>query len=62
MNNVTIQDIVKSLEETYKISIQIDSVHLRESHRYNFTYNKDEGAEEAIRMLQYMTGLNCKVN
>ena len=60
MNNVTIQDIVKSLEETYKISIQIDSVHLR-NHRYNFTYKKDEGAEEAIRMLQYMTGLNCKV-
>ncbi len=41
-----------------RISIQIDSVHLR-NHRYNFTYKKDEGAEEAIRMLQYMTGLNC---
>lgn len=60
LNNVTIHEVVKSLEENYKIKIQTDSVTLRD-HRYNFTYDKGDSAEESVRMLQYVTGLNCKI-
>ena len=60
LNNVTIHEVVKSLEENYQIKIQTDSVTLRD-HRYNFTYDKGDSAEESVRMLQYVTGLNCKI-
>jgi len=60
LNNVTIHEVVRSLEENYKIKIQTDSVTLRD-HRYNFTYDKGDSAEESVRMLQYVTGLNCKI-
>lgn len=60
LSNVTITEILKCLEETYQINIQMNTSSL-ENRRYNFSFKYSKGAEAALEQLFYITGKPAKI-
>lgn len=53
--DVSIEEIIRTLQDTYHIRIQMDSRPFQH-HRYNFSFKPSGDPEEALRHLSYLTG------
>lgn len=57
LTNVSIQDIIKQLEGNYQVRIKMNIQGL-EKNRYNFSFSKKKGIENALKDLHFLTGRN----
>lgn len=60
LSNVTANEILRCLEETYQIKIQMNTASL-ENRRYNFSFKHSKGAEAALKQLFYITGMSASI-
>lgn len=58
--NVSIEEIVSSIEQTYKVQISIDSSDLKH-HKYNFYYKDCNSLDDALEKLFYLTGQKATI-
>lgn len=55
ISNVSIEDIITSIEDTFHVKIQMDITNLMQK-RYNFSFKRSNGPAEAIKQIYYLTG------
>ncbi len=59
LSDVSINEIILCLENTYNIKIQINLDPLKDR-RYNFSFKKSKGADEALKQLSFITGMSVQ--
>lgn len=60
LSDVSIQTILQCIEDTYNVSIYMDTIPLR-NRRYNFSFKRTKSVEEAIGQLTFMTGIPATI-
>lgn len=61
LQNVSITEIISTLEDIYQIKIKMDGVDQFEANRYNFSFLKNKNPEEVLRYLYFLTGKEAKL-
>ena len=60
LSDVSLDEILSSLEEIYHVKIQMD-IHQLSDRRYNFSFKQTNSLEDALRHLFYLTGVQATV-
>ncbi|WP_165155290.1 FecR family protein [Parabacteroides sp. ZJ-118] len=60
LSNVAVKEILRCLEETYQVKIQMNTASL-ENRRYNFSFKHSKGVEAALKQLFYITGISASI-
>ncbi|WP_321435918.1 FecR domain-containing protein [uncultured Bacteroides sp.] len=58
--NATLSEIISSLEQTYKVKIQMDFEDLK-YHKYNFYYKGKDNLDDVLEQIYYLTGKRAKI-
>lgn len=60
ISNISIEDIITCIEDTFQVKIQMDITNLTQR-RYNFSFKRSNGPEEAVKQIYYLTGRNATI-
>lgn len=60
LSDVSIGTIIQCLQDTYEVTIQMDTLLLK-NRRYNFSFKRTKDVTEALNQLTLMTGISAKV-
>lgn len=60
LSDVSIGTIIQCLQDTYEVTIQMDTLLLK-NRRYNFSFKRTKNVMEALNQLTLMTGIPAKV-
>lgn len=60
LSDVSLQEILSCLEDTYHIKIQMDA-QILSNRRYNFSFKQSNSPEDALRHLFYLTGIQSTI-
>lgn len=61
ISNVSMEDIITCIEDTFQVKVQIDRTNLDQQRRYNFSFKRSNGPEEAVKQIYYLTGRKATV-
>lgn len=60
LTEVSIQDILHCLEETYDVKIKMNSSPIND-HSYNFSFKRSKGIQPALNQLCFITGISAEI-
>lgn len=60
LTEVSIQDILHCLEETYSVKIKMNSSPIND-HSYNFSFKRSKGIQSALDQLCFITGISAEI-
>lgn len=60
LTEVSIQDILHCLEETYDVKIKMNSSPIND-HSYNFSFKRSKGIQPALDQLCFITGISAEI-